>query len=75
MLLDDLLDLLLLEVLELVLLEPELNGGTATKRLASGVRGDGESSTGGGCPNVLLVVVVLGGDLDTLGDEVSGVES
>ncbi len=34
------------------------------------VGGDSEGSTSSGLPNVLLVVVVLRDDLDTLGDEV-----
>ena len=37
--------------------------------------GDGESATCSGLPDVLLVIVVLGDDLDALGDEVSGVET
>ncbi len=47
MLFNDLLDLLLLEVLQLVLLEEQLHGGTTTERLTLGVRGDGKGTTGG----------------------------
>ena len=70
MLLDDLLDALLLEVLFEVLLDEELHRGTAAESWAGGVLGDGEGAAGGRFPDVLLVVVVLGGDLHTLGDEV-----
>lgn len=75
MLLDDLLDLLLLKVLELVLLEVQLDLGTAAEIGVDSVGGDGEGTSGSGLPDVLLVVVVLGDDLDTLGDEVCGVET
>lgn len=74
-LLDDLLDLLLLEILELVLLQVEAKFGTATKGLAISVGGDGEGSAGSGFPDVLLVVIVLGDDLNTLGNEVGRVET
>lgn len=75
MLLDDLLDLLLLDVVELVLLQEQLHLGTSTQRLTLGVGGDGESTTGSRLPDVLFVVVVLGPDLDLLGDEVGRVET
>ena len=70
MLLDNLLDPLLLEVLLQVLLHEELHGGTSAETWALGVLSDGESTTSGRLPDVLLVVVVLGGDLDLLGDKV-----
>lgn len=75
MLLDNLLDPLLLEVLLQVILHEELHGGTSTETGTLGVFGDGESSTGSRLPNVLFVVVVLGGDLDLLGNEVRRVET
>ena len=75
MLLDDLLDLLLLKVVELVLLQEQLHLGTSTQRSSLGIGSDGESTTGSRLPNVLLVVVVLGGNLDLLGDEVGRVET
>ena len=75
MLFNDILDALLLKVFELVLLHEEADFGTTAERRVDGVGGDGESSTGGGLPDVLLVVVVLGDDLHTLGDEVRGVET
>lgn len=74
-LLDNLLDLLLLKVLLQVILHEELHGGSSSKTGALGVLGDGESSTGSRLPDVLLVVVVLGGDLDLLGNEVGRVET
>lgn len=74
-LLDNVLDLLLLKVLELVLLKEETEFGTTAERRVDGVLGDGEGTTSGGLPDVLLVVVVLRDDLDALGDEVCGVES
>ena len=75
MLLDDLLDALLLEVLKLVLLEVETDLGTTAKRRVDGVGSDGEGATSSRLPDVLLVVVVLGNDLHTLGDEIRGVET
>ena len=75
MLLDDVLDALLLKVLELVLLEVETDLGTTAKRRVDGVGSDGEGATSSRLPDVLLVVVVLGNDLHTLGDEIRGVET
>lgn len=75
MLLDDLLNLLLVEVVELVLLEEELHLRSSSEGLTLSVLGDGEGSTGGRLPDVLLVVVVLGGDLDSLSNEVGRVET
>jgi len=40
-----------------------------------GILSDGERTTGGGLPDVLLVVVVLGDDGDLIGDQVGGVET
>lgn len=75
MLLDDLSDSLLVKVLLQVVLDEELHRGTSAKSRALGVLGDGEGSAGGRLPDVLLVVVVLGGDLHSLGNEVRGVET
>ena len=75
MLLDNLLDLLLLDVVELVLLQEKLHLGTSAQRITLGVGGDGESTTGSRLPDVLFVVVVLGPDLNLLGDEVGRVET
>jgi hypothetical protein len=74
-LLDNLLDPLLLEVLLQVVLHEELHGGTSTETGTLSVLSDGEGSTGSRLPDVLLVVVVLGGDLDLLGNEVGRVET
>lgn len=74
-LLDDFSDLLLLEVFELVFLQEQLHGGTSAQRFTFSIRGNGESSTGGRLPNVLFVVVVLGGNLNTFGNEVGRVET
>lgn len=75
MLLDNLLDLLLLEVVELVLLQEQLHLGTSAQGSTLGIGSDGESTTGSRLPNVLLVIIVLGGDLNLLGDEVRRVET
>ncbi|KAI6770984.1 hypothetical protein HG531_009839 [Fusarium graminearum] len=74
-LLDDLLDLALVQVVGLLLLEVEDDGGTTAKLLAAGVLSDGESTTSAGLPDVLLVIVVLGDDGDTVGNKVGGVET
>jgi hypothetical protein len=74
-LLNDLLDLLLLQVLELVLLEEKSDFGTSPKRRVDGVGGDGESATSSRLPDILFVVVVFRDNLDTLGDEIRGVET
>jgi hypothetical protein len=73
--LDDLLDLLLLKILELVLLQVHADLSTATERGVDGVGGNGEGTTSGRLPDVLLVVVVLGNDLNALGDEVGRIET
>ena len=73
-LLDEVLDALLLEVLGHVLLEVEDDAGT-TADAGLGGGGDGEGSAGLGAPGVGLVVVVLGGNLDLVGDEVGRVET
>jgi hypothetical protein len=74
-LLDDLSDSLLVKVLFQVVLDEQLHRGSSSEPGALGVLGDGEGSTGGRLPDVLLVVVVLGGDLDLLGNEVRRVET
>ncbi len=74
-LLDNVLQALLLLVLGLVFLQVEDNLGSPAKGLAIGVGLDREGSAGGGLPNVLLVVVVLGGHDDLVGNEVGGVEA
>lgn len=75
MLLHNLPNPLLLEVLLQVLLDEELHRGTTAKSGALSVLGDGESTTGSRLPNVLFVIVVLGGDLNLLGDKVRRVET
>lgn len=64
-LLDDIADALVLEVLELVLLEEQLDGRAARHR-GVGDRLDRERTARRRLPQVLLVVVVLGGDLCVL---------
>jgi hypothetical protein len=59
MLLDNVLDTLLLEVLCLIFLEVEADLGATTKRWVHSVEGDGEGTTCGRLPNVLLIVVVF----------------
>ena len=58
-LLDDILDSLLLKVLELVLLKVEADLSPTTERRVCIVGGNCESSTSGGLPDVLLVIIVL----------------
>jgi hypothetical protein len=73
--LDDFLDLLFLQVLKLVFLEPEADFGTASEGRIDIIGSDGESATSSGLPDILLVVVVFRDNLDTLGDEVGRVET
>lgn len=74
-LLDNLLDLALVQVVELLILEVEDDLGTAANLLTLGIGGDGEGTTGTGLPHILLIVVVLGDDLNLVGDQVCGVET
>jgi hypothetical protein len=73
-LLDDLTDSLLVKVLLEVVLDEQLHRGTTAESWALGVLGNGESTTSGRLPDVLLVIIVLGGNLNTLGDEVRRIE-
>merc|ERR1712235_51683 len=57
-LLDDFLNFLLLQVLGLILLQKELDLGTAANG-GTVIVADGERATGGRLPDVLVVVVVL----------------
>merc|ERR1719487_842816 len=74
-LLHQVLEAALLEVLELVLLEVARDLGAAPERLAVGVLPHGERAAGRRLPDVLLVVVVLGGDNNAVGNEVRRVET
>ena len=77
MLLDEILEAALLEVLGLILLQVEDDLGTALD-LTVGlvlILGDGERTTGGGLPDVLLVLNVAGNNGDLVGDEVGGIET
>jgi hypothetical protein len=74
-LLDEVLQAALLEVLEAVLLHVKDNLGAAAERLARGITANGEVSAGLRLPNVLLVIVVLRDNGDTIGSEVGGVET
>merc|ERR1719284_1796152 len=71
---DQVLQLSLLEELLLVLLQLQNDLGSSG-HVTGGVWVDGESSTGVGLPDVLLVSVVLGDNSDLLGNEISGVET
>lgn len=75
MFLDDVLDFLFLEVLGLILLQVKTEFGATTERRVDGIRSDGEGTTGSGLPDVLLVVVVFGNDLDALCNKVCRVEA
>ena len=59
MFLDDLLDPLLLEVLVLVLLHVEDDVSATPNRLHVLVTADGERTTSGRLPQVLLIIIVL----------------
>ncbi|EZA50090.1 hypothetical protein X777_11533 [Ooceraea biroi] len=73
-LLNNLLDLRLLEVLCLILLDVQDDLGAATDRLAI-VGTYGERTASGGLPQVLLIIVVLRDDDDSVGHEVRRVET
>ena len=74
-LLHQVLEAALLEVLQLVLLEVARDLGAAAERLGLGVLLDGERAAGRGLPDVLLVVVVLGGHDDAVSHQVRRVET
>mmetsp|Transcript_24215 Transcript_24215/g.78143 ORF Transcript_24215/g.78143 Transcript_24215/m.78143 type:complete len:287 (-) Transcript_24215:9-869(-) len=74
-LLDQVLEAALLEILQLVLLEVARDLGAAAERLALGILAHSEGAARGGLPDVLLVIVVLRGDDDAVGDEVRRVEA
>mmetsp|Transcript_14257 Transcript_14257/g.26144 ORF Transcript_14257/g.26144 Transcript_14257/m.26144 type:complete len:301 (-) Transcript_14257:13-915(-) len=74
-LLHQVLEPLLLEVLGHVLLHGEDDAGSAAHGLRVDVLLDDEGTSGLGGPGVDLVVVVLGGDGDLVGDKVGGVET
>merc|ERR1711939_644481 len=63
------------KVVGLLILQVKDDLGTAAELLALGVWGKGESSTSGGLPDILLIIVVLGNDGDTVCDEVCRVET
>jgi hypothetical protein len=73
--LDNLLDFLLFKVLQLILLQVEAQFGTTTKGLVNVVLSNGEGTPSSGFPNVLLVIVVFGDNLDSVGNKVCGVET
>jgi hypothetical protein len=72
---DKVLDLVLLNILESIILEVESDSSSTAEGVTSGVLGDGELTISSGSPNVLLVIVVLTGDLDSVGHQVRGVET
>ena len=69
-LLDDIPDSLLVEIFLQVVLDEHLQRSTSTEPRTLSVLGDGKSTTGCGLPDILLVVIMLGGDLDLLGNEI-----
>lgn len=73
--LNSILDFLLFEVLELVLLQEDSDLSATTKPRPFSVRGNREGSSSGGLPDILLIVVVLGHDLNALGDKIGGVKA
>mmetsp|Transcript_11487 Transcript_11487/g.18752 ORF Transcript_11487/g.18752 Transcript_11487/m.18752 type:complete len:430 (+) Transcript_11487:1042-2331(+) len=74
MLLHQVLEALLLKVLLHVLLELKDNAGSTANGLG-GVSGDSERTTGSGLPDVLVIIVVLGGHSDLISNKVGGVET
>ena len=76
-LVDQILQAALLKEFGLVLLQVADNLGTASNLAVGelGILDDGEGTTSGGLPDVLLVVVVLGNNGDFVGSQVSGVET
>mmetsp|Transcript_30206 Transcript_30206/g.85326 ORF Transcript_30206/g.85326 Transcript_30206/m.85326 type:complete len:434 (+) Transcript_30206:932-2233(+) len=74
-LLHQVLHTALLQVLGLVLLHVQDNLGATPQRLALGVAGHGEAAASLALPNVLLVVVVLGGHDHLVGHQVGAVET
>lgn len=75
MLLDDLFNLRLLKVRKLVLFHVENNLGATPKTWALIVKLDGEASASAGLPDVLLIIIGLGNNLNLVGNQVSGVET
>ncbi|GER31166.1 hypothetical protein STAS_07147, partial [Striga asiatica] len=75
MLLDEVLETALLKVLELVLLEVEGDLCASAKGLARGVPCDGERASSLRLPNVLLIIIVLGGDNHLFSYKVRRVET
>merc|ERR1719354_653239 len=73
-LLHQFLNALLLKVLGLVFLQGQHNLGTTAERLSL-VASDSEGTPSTGLPDVLLVIVVLGGDGDLVSNEVGRVET
>merc|ERR1711868_266927 len=69
-----LLDNLLLEELSLVFLHMKNDLGTSA-HWPSSVSPDGERSSSGRLPDILLVIIVLGVDSDLVSDKVGGVEA
>src|SRR5690606_3595870 len=72
--LHEVLDGAVLEVFGLILLEVENDLRAATKRLAQ-LSSNGEVATSLRLPAILLVIVVLGDDLNLVGDEVGRVKA
>jgi len=70
-LLYNLLDLGLLKIRKLVFLHVQNNLGTTSEAWPLSVKLDGEASSGTRLPDVLLIIVGLGDDLDLVGNQVS----
>lgn len=74
MLLDDFLDLSFFKVSDLILLHVQDNLGTTANTWPFSVELNGEASTGARLPNVLLVIIGLGDNLNLVGNQVCRVE-
>jgi len=74
-LLDEILQTAFLQVLKLILLKEDLDLGTTVKGFTIDVFADGEGTTSGGFPDVLVVIVVFGSYDYTVTDQVRGVET
>ena len=70
MLLDEVLKAALFKVFSHIVLHVKNDLGT-TGKLFTFIRNNSEGATSVGFPSVLLVIVVLGNDYDSLGNEVS----
>lgn len=75
MLLDYFLDLGFLEIGKLILLDVEDNPGTTPNAGCFGIMPDGKASTSTRLPDVLLIIIRLGDNLNLIGNQVCRIET